>query len=110
MHLPNYPPTAVYFPTQKLKQDKPPSLSIFPNLQFVKSVTHVDSNGTWVPSIITQVMVFSISGDPMYLIEGTPNQTHQSVIDSLHEPSDPEIFFINITIQTLHTNMHPQNL
>ena len=75
MHLTNYPPTAVYFPTQTVKQDKPPSLSIFPNLQFVKSVTHVDSNGTWVPSIITQVMVFAISGDPMYLIEDTPNKT-----------------------------------
>ena len=110
MHLMNYPPTAVYFPTQKVKQDKPPSLSILPNLQFVKSVTHVDSNGTWVPSIITQVMVFAISGDPMYLIEGTPNQTRQSDIDSLHEPSDPEIFFINITIRPLHTNIPPKNL
>ena len=28
-------------------------------------------------------MVFTISGDPMYLVEGTPNQTHQSDIDFL---------------------------
>ena len=54
-------------------------------------------------------MVFVISGDPMYLIEGTPNQTHQSNIDSLHEPSDPEIFFINSTIRPLHTKMPRQN-
>ena len=33
MHLNNYPPTAVYFPTQTKKQDKPRSLSAVPTLQ-----------------------------------------------------------------------------
>ena len=52
-------------------------------------------------------MILSISGDPMYLIEDTPNQSHQENIDSLCEPSDPNIFFINITIRPLHINISP---
>ena len=108
MHLKNYPPTAVYFPTQTAKQYKPLSLSVVSNLQFGKYVTHIDSNGTWVPAIITRVMVFIIYGDPMYLVKVTHNQNHQSNIDSLHEPSDPEIFFIKSNIWPLHTNMSPK--
>ena len=53
-------------------------------------------------------MICTISGDPMYLIEGTPNQTYQADIDSLCEPSDPELFFVNSTIWYLHTNTAPK--
>ena len=53
-------------------------------------------------------MFFTIYGDPMYLIEGTPNQTHQVNIYSIHEPSYTELFFVNSTISPLHTNTHPQ--
>ena len=44
----------------------------------------------------------------MYLVEGTLNKYHQENIDSIHEPSDPEMIFINSTIQTRHTNTSPQ--
>ena len=73
MHPINFPPTAVSFTTNTAKQYKPPSLSPVPTLQVGKYVTHVDSNGTRIPSIITKVMVCAISGDPVYTMEGTPN-------------------------------------
>ena len=82
----------IYFPTNTVKQDKPPSLSVFPAIQVEPSVTHTDSNGTRVPEIMTNFMIFSISGDPMYLIEGKPNQNHQANIDSLRKTSDSDIF------------------
>ena len=43
----------------------------------------------------------------MYLIEGTTNQTNQEKIVSLCKPSDPDMFFINNTIQPLHTITAP---
>ena len=46
----------------------------------------------------------------MYLIEGTPNQTHQDNIDYFREPSYTEMFFTNSIILPLHTNIYPQNL
>ena len=49
-------------------------------------------------------MICYIYGDTMYLVKVTPNQTHQVKIDSLREPSDPGMFFINSTIQPLCTN------
>ena len=73
MNQENFPPNTVPFPTQKANQDKPPSLYTVPNLQVGQSVTHVDSNGTRVPEIITKVMICTISGDSIYLIEGTTN-------------------------------------
>ena len=44
----------------------------------------------------------------MYLIDSAPNQTHQTNIDSLREPSNPKIVFINDTIWPLHTNTAPK--
>ena len=55
-------------------------------------------------------MILSISGDPIYLVEGTTNQSHQANIDSILEPSDPKIIFIDSTIRTLHTNTAPKTL
>ena len=49
-------------------------------------------------------MIYTISGDPIYLIEGAPNQTHQANIYYIREPSDPDLFYVNITIWPLHTN------
>ena len=53
-------------------------------------------------------MICTISGETMYLIEGTTNQTHQANIYSLRETSDTDIFFIDSTICPLHTNMAPK--
>ena len=53
-------------------------------------------------------MIFTISGDSMYPIEGKTNQTHQSKIDSLREPYDAEMFFINSIIWPLHNNTNPK--
>ena len=58
-------------------QDKYTSLYSVPTLQVIQSIAHIDSNGSHVSEIITKVTIFSISGDPMYLIEGTLNQYHQ---------------------------------
>ena len=55
-------------------------------------------------------MICTISGDPMYLIEDTPNQINQAKIDSLRGPSNTGVFFINSTIWPLHTNTPPKNL
>ena len=57
MHLPNFLPTAVSFPTQTEKQDTPPSLSAVTTLQVGQSVTHIESDGTWVPTITKKVMI-----------------------------------------------------
>ena len=108
MHQINFPPTDVYFPTQTSKQEKPPSLSAVPTIQFGQAVTNIDSIVSWVQEIITKVIVFAISGDPMYLIEGTPDQTHQAKIDSLRKPSNTKMFFVNVTIQLLRTNTSPK--
>ena len=108
MHTKNYPPTAVSFTTQTPKQDKPPYLYPITTIQVGQSVTNIDSNGSWVPAIITKVVICTISGDPMYLIEGTSQKTHQANIDYLREPSNTNIVFINITIWPLHTNTAPQ--
>ena len=48
LHQLIFPPTAVSFPNNTNKQDKPTSLSAVPNLQVGQSVTHIDSNGTQV--------------------------------------------------------------
>ena len=53
-------------------------------------------------------MICTISGETTYLIKGSPNQTHKSKIDSICEPYDTNMFFINITIKPLHTNTPPQ--
>ena len=53
-------------------------------------------------------MIFTISDDPMYLIEVTSNQNHQAKIDLLREPSNTELFFIESTIWPLHTNTAPK--
>ena len=45
----------------------------------------------------------------MYLVEGTPNQSHQSKIEYLREPSDPKIFFVNIIIWHLDIKTSPKN-
>ena len=68
MHLNTPTPTAVSFHNNTVNQDRPPSLSDVPTLQIWKAVTHADSNGTRVPTIIKKVMFRYISGDPMYLI------------------------------------------
>ena len=81
-----------------------PSLYDVPTLQVGQAVTHIASNGSHVPEIITKVTICYIYGDPMYLLEGTPNQYHQKNIDCLCEPSNTNIFLINITIRPLHTN------
>ena len=44
----------------------------------------------------------------MYLIEDTPNQSHQANIYSLRKPSYNDIFLINSTIKPLHTNTAPK--
>ena len=106
----NFTPAAVSLPTHTTKQDKPTYLSPIPTLQVRQYVTLVDSNRTWKPEITMKVMFFTIYGDPMYLIEGTPNQTHQHNIDSLREPSDSELFFINSTIRPLNINTSPKPL
>ena len=54
--------------TKIIKQDNPPYLSTITNLQVGQSITHLDSNGTHDPSMINKIMIFSIFGDPMYLI------------------------------------------
>ena len=94
MNLTNLPPTAVFFPTKTPNQDKPSSISTITTLQVGQSINHVESNGTRFPAIITKVMICTIYGDPMYLIEGTPNQNHQANIDYLRKPSDNDMFFI----------------
>ena len=43
----------------------------------------------------------------MYLIEGTPKQSHQANIDSLRKLSNTEIFLINSTIRNLYTTPTP---
>ena len=83
MQQTNFPPNAVYFPTQILKKEKLPSIFSIHNFQVRQSVTHIDSNGNRVPKIIAKVMIFIISVDPIYLIEVTPNQTRQVNIYSL---------------------------
>ena len=52
-------------------------------------------------------MVCSITGNPMYLIEGTCNQYHQANINNLPESSYPKIFLINSTIRPIHNNTTP---
>ena len=108
MHPEIFPPTAICIATNTTNQDKSPSLSDIPDLQVGQDVTYIDSNGTRAPKIITKVMICSISGDPMYLIECTPNQYHTENIYSLHEPSYPDMFFINCTIRPLYTNTPPK--
>ena len=103
----DFSPADVYFPTQTVKQDKIPYISPLPTLQVGRAVTHVDSDGNWVTATITNVMICTISGDPMYLLEGSPNQTHQANIDSIREPWNTEMFFINITVWYLHTSTAP---
>ena len=98
MHQDIYLQTSVYFPNKILNQYKPPSLSEIPTLQVGQYVTHIDSNWTQVLSIITKVMIFSVSGGSMYLIEGTYNQNHQSKIGSHHGSPYLNIFFIDSTI------------
>ena len=49
MNLNNPPPAVVSITTQKVNQDKPPSLYPVTTLQVGQAVTHVDSNGTQVP-------------------------------------------------------------
>ena len=92
MHSNKFFRTDVSFPTQTAKQDKPPSLSDVTTLQVGKAVTHIDSTGTWVPAVINNFIICTIYGDPMYLIEGTPNKTHQVNIDYPREPSNPNMF------------------
>ena len=104
MHLKIWPTTDVSFPTNTTKNIKYYSIFAAPTLQVDQSVTNIDSNGTLVPEIMTKVMIYSISGDPIYLIRGTPNQYHQENIYSLHKPSYHKIFFIYSTIRPLHTN------
>ena len=58
--------------------------------------------------MITKFNICAISGDPMNLIYGTHNQTHQNGIDHLCEPSNTKICFINSTIRPLHTNIAPK--
>ena len=102
--------TDTSFNTKTPTQDKPLHLSAVPNLQVRQAVTHIDSHITQVIAVITKVMIFSISGDPMYIIEYTTNQTHQANIYSPQKTSYPKMFFINITIWTLHTNSSPKPL
>ena len=87
-----FPPNDVSFPTNTINQNNPSYLSAVPTLQVRQAVTHIYSNGTRVPKITTKVVIFSISGDPMYLNTGTANQCHQVKIDSLREPSYPKFF------------------
>ena len=86
----------------------PLSISDVPTLQVGQAVTRIDSNGTRVPAIISKVIIWFISGDPVYPIESTSNQYHQAKIDYLRKPSDPEKFFINSTIRPLNTNTTPK--
>ena len=83
MNPTDLPPTAISFPTQIENHYKTPSIYPIPTIQVRKYVTHIDSNGTRVPVITTKATICIISGDPIYLIEGTPNQTYQANIDSL---------------------------
>ena len=76
MHPAMFPPSDVCFATKMYKQYKPPSLSSITNLQVRQSVISIDSNGSCVPSIVAKVVICSISGDLMYLIEGSTNQSH----------------------------------
>ena len=80
------------------------SLSAVPTLQVGQAVTHIDSNGSFVPVITTKVTIFNISVDPMYLIEGTLGQYHQTKIDSIRELSYPKVFLINSATRPLHAN------
>ena len=73
IHPINYAPTSVSYPTKTVKQYKPPSLSTVLTLQLGQAVTHIKSNGTRFLAIITKVIIFTIYGDPVYLIGGTPN-------------------------------------
>ena len=54
-------------------------------------------------------MIFTISNETIYLIEGTINQSHQYQIDYQCEPSYTKLFFINWTIRPLYTNKSPKN-
>ena len=108
MHPEIYLSTSVSFPTNIVNKYKPPSLSEIPTLQVGQYVTHIDSNLTRLPSIITKVMIFSVSGGSMYLIEGASNQNHQSNIGSLHGSSDPNMFFTNSIIRPLRTSTSPK--
>ena len=91
-------------------QDKPPYLFTLPTLQVGETRTHIYYNSSGVPYIITKVTIWLISDDPMYLIEGTPNQPHQANIDYLCETSDTDMFLINSTIWPLHANNTPKTL
>ena len=110
MHTMNLPPTSISFTTQTAKQDKSPSLYLITTLQVGQVVTHIDSNGTRVPEISTKFIICTISGNPMYLIEVTPKQTNQSNNNYIYEPSDPNIFFIDITIRSIRTKTPPKTL
>ena len=103
-----FTPSTACFTTNTAKQDKTPSLSAIPILKVGQYAIHIDSNATHVPVNITKVMICSISGDLMYLIEGKLNQYQQEKFDFLCGNSDPNIFLINITIRPLHTNTKPQ--
>ena len=70
MHPSIFPPNAVYFTTNTTNQDKLPYLFAATTLQVGQAVTHIDSNRTCVPEIITKIMIWSISGDPMLLVSG----------------------------------------
>ena len=85
-------PNAVPVPTKTVKQDKPPSLSAVSTLQVQQYVTHIDSNRNQFLSLITKVMSWSFSGDPMYLVEVSLKQTQQANIYSFRKPSNTEIF------------------
>ena len=98
----------VCFTAKADKQDMSPSLYTVPTLQFGQSVTHIYSNGSRFQEIITKVTICSISGDPMHLIEGKPNQYQQAKINYLREPSDPNISLVNSTIWPLHTIIAPK--
>ena len=92
MDLNNFPAYSVSFPTHTPKKDKPPYISPVLILQIRQAAPHFDSNTTQVPATTTKAMICTIYGDPMYFIEGTSNQNHQTKIESLHELSDPELF------------------
>ena len=62
----------------------------------------------FVNKITTKIRIFSISGDTVYIIEFITNQSPQTGIDSICKPSDPNMFLINRTVPSLHTNNAPK--
>ena len=108
MHPTIFTPTAVSFPNKTTNQDKQPSLSDMPSIQVGQAITRIDSNGTCVPDIITKVIIGSISGESMHLIECMTNQNNQLNIYSLRKLSYPKMFFINSTIRPTNTKIFPQ--